>query len=167
MTDRTAALIGALTTRGLTIGVAESLTGGAVCAELIRPAGASSVVVGGIVAYATSLKARILQVDPELLAAEGAVHPLVAAQMAAGVRAAVAVDGVPSDIGVATTGVAGPSSQDGHEPGTVYIAIDGSHGSVVRALSLSGGRDAVRAATVLAVIDLLFERVIENGADGE
>lgn len=167
MTDRTEKLIRSLTESGLTVGVAESLTGGALCAELIRPAGASAVVLGGIVAYATPLKARVLRVDTELLEAEGAVHPQVAAAMAAGVRDAVAINSVRADIGVSTTGVAGPDSDGGHRPGTVYIAVDSDHGSAVRELSLSGDRDAVRAASVAAAIDLVVEIVLHTGTSRE
>ncbi|WP_166981570.1 CinA family protein [Paramicrobacterium fandaimingii] len=167
MTDRTALLIRSLTESGLTIGVAESLTGGALCAELIRPAGASAVVLGGVIAYATPVKARVLHVDAGLLAAEGAVHPRVAAEMAAGVRDAVAVEGRRADIGVSTTGVAGPDADGAHEPGTVYIAVDSEHGSAVRALKLSGDRDAVRAGSVTAALNLIVEIVLHAGAPRE
>ncbi|WP_244971368.1 CinA family protein [Paramicrobacterium chengjingii] len=167
MTDRTEMLIRTLTESGTTVGVAESLTGGALCAELIRPAGASAVVLGGIVAYATPLKARVLRVDAELLEAQGAVHSQVAAAMAAGVRDAVAIDGVRADIGVSTTGVAGPDADGGHPPGTVYIAVDSDHGNAVRALSLSGDRDGVRAASVAAAIDLVVEIVLHTGTSRE
>ena len=78
---------------GWTIGIAESLTGGEVCSQLVAVAGASRVVRGGIVAYATELKHRLLGVDALVLELGGPVQAKVARQMAEGVRDAVAVDG--------------------------------------------------------------------------
>lgn len=157
--DRTARLIAELTHRGLRIAVAESLTGGLVVAELTRIPGASLAVSGGIVAYDTAVKRSLLGVDGDVLAREGAVHPEVARQMASGVRTALAVDGRPADIGVATTGVAGPDGQDGTAPGTVFIGV--AVGDEVEAMGLefSGGRDAIREATVRAALDAVLERL--------
>ncbi len=146
--DETAALVAELARRGLRLAVAESLTGGLLAAELIRIPGASAVVNGGIVAYATPLKHRLLGVDAELLAAEGAVHPEVARQMARGARAALAVGGRDAELGVATTGVAGPEPQDGRPPGTVYVGVSGPDGERAVELQLSGDRAAIRAETV-------------------
>lgn len=153
--DRTAALIRHLTERGLTVAVAESLTGGLLAAELIRPAGASAVVTGGVVAYATPVKASLLGVDTALLSEHGAVHPLVAEQMAAGVRNLLSVGGRPADIGVATTGVAGPDPQDGRSPGTVFLGLSMSGGTRSIGLHLTGDRDTIRRDTVSAAIDFL------------
>lgn len=155
MSDATAELLARLAGAGHTVAVAESLTGGGLCAELIRPAGASSVVMGGIVAYATELKHSILGVDAELLARHGPVHADVAAQMAAGVRRALAIGETQPSIGVSTTGVAGPDPQGGQPPGTVFIGIDTDTRSSVVPLRLSGSRDEIRAATVSAVITLI------------
>jgi len=113
-------LIYALSERAQTVAVAESLTGGMVCAALIEVPGASAVVRGGVVAYATELKHRLLDVDGDLLARNGPVDPDVAAQMALGVR-----ERLGADWGLATTGVAGPDSQDGVAPGRVYLAVAG------------------------------------------
>ena len=97
---------------------AESLTGGLVCAALTDVPGASAVVRGAVVAYATELKAQVLGVDPDLLATGGAVQAEVARQMATGVCRVLG-----ADVGVATTGVAGPDPQDGHPVGTVFVAV--------------------------------------------
>ncbi|MGE9695504.1 MULTISPECIES: CinA family protein [unclassified Streptomyces] len=105
---------------GRTLAVAESLTGGLVAAELTAAPGASAAFLGSVTAYETELKHRLLGVDSALLAREGAVHPEVAAQMAAGVR-----DALGADWGAATTGVAGPEPQDGKPVGTVYVAVAG------------------------------------------
>jgi nicotinamide-nucleotide amidase len=141
-------LVAELAARGLTIAVAESLTGGLLVAELVAVPGASAVVVGGVVAYSTAIKHSVLGVDAALLAAEGPVHPLVAEQMALGVRTALAVDGRPADIGISTTGVAGPGPQDGHPAGTVYLGFAiGDRARSVR-LQLDGDRQAIRSAVV-------------------
>ena len=125
--------------RGLTVGTAESLTGGLLCSTLIDVPGASSVVRGGAVAYATDVKASVLGVDADLLAARGAVDADVARGMAAGARRLLGVD-----IGVATTGVAGPDRSDGQPVGTVFVALDSDAGSDVLALALSGDRRTIR-----------------------
>jgi len=150
--DETAALVAELTRHGLRLAIAESLTGGLLAAELIRIPGASAVVNGGIVAYATPLKHRLLGVDAELLAVEGAVHPEVARQMARGARSALAVGGRDAELGIATTGVAGPDPQDGRAPGTVYLGLSGPAGERAVELLLSGDRAEIRAETVRRAI---------------
>jgi nicotinamide-nucleotide amidase len=142
-------LIHALTERGLTIAVAESLTGGLVVADLVSVPGASAVVRGGVVAYATELKHELLGVDAALLAAGGPIQAAVAEQMAAEVRARLS-----ADVGLATTGVAGPDAQDGHRPGEVWIAIASVDGIRSLRLELGGDRAAIRRETVEAVIGL-------------
>lgn len=143
-----AAVIAELTARGLTIAVAESLTGGKLVSALVDVPGASAVVLGGVVAYNTALKATVLGVDAELLAERGAVDADVARQMAAGVREKLAVDGRPADVGIATTGVAGPDPQDGHPVGTVFIGISSGTESSSIALQLVGNREHIRNAVV-------------------
>lgn len=148
MADVAAAVVAMLIERGLTIAVAESLTGGLLVAELVGVPGASATVLGGVVAYNTSLKHTVLGVDAELLAQHGPVHSEVARQMADRVRVALAVDGVPADIGISTTGVAGPGPQDGHPAGTVYLGFAvGDDVSSLR-LELGGDRGAIRDKTV-------------------
>lgn len=144
-----AGLLGALERRGWTVAVAESLTGGQAVARLVDVPGASRTVRGGVVAYATDVKRSVLGVDAALLAAEGAVHPEVARQMAHGVRAVVG-----ADVGLATTGVAGPDPQDGREPGTVHVAVVTPEGERVISLLLAGDRPQVREQAVDAVLDL-------------
>ncbi len=138
-----AELIGELGSRGLTIAVAESLTGGLLIAELIAVPGASDVVRGGVVAYATDLKAGLLGVDAALLEASGAVHQDVARQMADGVRKRLG-----ADVGMATTGVAGPDPQDGHEPGEVWLGFAIGDDVTAVGLALGGDRAAIRRDTV-------------------
>lgn len=143
-------VLGLLGERGESVAVAESLTGGLLVADLIAVPGASATVRGSVTAYATDIKASMLGVDPELLAAQGAVHPDVAARMAEGVRAAMS-----GTYGVATTGVAGPNPQDGKPVGTVYIAVAGPEGTIVLSLRFSGSRARIREMTVVRALDLL------------
>lgn len=147
-------LLARLAATGQTVAVAESLTGGLVAAALTDIAGASLVVRGGVLAYATDLKAQLLGVDEALLAREGAVNAEVAEQMAGGVRSLMG-----ATYGLATTGVAGPGPDNGRAAGTVYVAVASPGSSRVRALSLSGDRAEIRAAAVLAVLALLDEEL--------
>ncbi|WP_156251236.1 CinA family protein [Pseudactinotalea terrae] len=151
-----AATIRCLTDAGLTVAVAESLTGGALTAHLVAVPGASAVVRGGIVAYATDLKASLLGVEVDLLAERGPVDPLVARQMADGVRTRLG-----AAVGVATTGVAGPATQSGQAVGTIFIAVTTAERAFVRPLRLAGGRDQLREATVLAATALLRGAVLD------
>ncbi|MFF2370361.1 CinA family protein [Agromyces sp. NPDC058110] len=158
--DPAAELIALLVARGLTIAVAESLTGGLVVAELTRIPGASAVVRGGVVAYATPVKHSVLGVSAALLEQEGAVHPEVARTMADGVRRALAVDGVPAAIGVSTTGVAGPDPQDGRPPGVVFVGVAIAERVEAFELDLHGDRDEIRRATVEAAIVAVLASVL-------
>jgi nicotinamide-nucleotide amidase len=150
-------IVEVLTARGQSVAVAESLTGGLVCAALTTVPGASVVVRGGIVAYATDLKAELLGVSADLLARDGPVDSRVAAAMAAGVRARLG-----ASYGMSTTGVAGPGPADGKPAGTVFIAVDGPSGPLGRALELAGDREQVRHQTVQAVLSLLVGAMRED-----
>lgn len=146
----TVELIERLTERGITVAVAESLTGGLLCAALTEVPGASAVVRGGVVAYATDLKASVVGVSEELLADKGAVDADVALEMAEGVAAKLG-----ADIGLSTTGVAGPEPQDGKAVGTVFIACVWGNKRDVEQLSLSGTRNEIRSLTVHAALRML------------
>ncbi|HEY6742828.1 MAG TPA: nicotinamide-nucleotide amidohydrolase family protein [Lapillicoccus sp.] len=145
-------LVSVLSSLGQTVASAESLTGGLVVSQLIDPPGASAVVRGGIVAYATDAKASVLGVDAELLADRGAVDADVAQQMAEGVRRVL-----DADWGVATTGVAGPDPQDGMPVGRVYVAVAGPDGTSVQQHDLSGDRRDIRDGAVGAALALLMK----------
>lgn len=152
MITRQVLVVDRLARRGETIAAAESLTGGLLTAALTDPPGASRVVRGGVVSYQTEIKTTLLGVDPGLLRHVGAVHPDVAEQMALGVRRVLS-----ATWGVATTGVAGPDPLDGVPVGTVFIAVAGPAGPVIRQLALAGDRASVRRKTVAAVVDLVAE----------
>ncbi|MFB9378040.1 CinA family protein [Kineococcus gynurae] len=142
-----AELVAALAARGWTVATAESLTGGLLCATLVDVPGASAVVRGGVVAYATELKADLLGVDPERLREHGPVDALVARQMAAGVAARLG-----ADVGIATTGVAGPGPSDGHPAGTVHLGLAHPGGTASHRLDLTGDRAGIRRDTVQAAL---------------
>jgi nicotinamide-nucleotide amidase len=156
---RAESLIADLTRAGLSLAVAESLTGGAVAAELVSVPGASVVLRGAVVAYDTALKSSLLGVPAELLAQHGPVHAEVAALMAEGVRGVTAVSGHPADIGVATTGVAGPDPQGDAPVGLVFVAVADAAGTEVRELRLAGDRAEIRAQAVDAALELATDRV--------
>jgi nicotinamide-nucleotide amidase len=152
-------IVESLTARGQSVAVAESLTGGLVAAALTSVPGASVVVRGGIIAYATELKATLLGVPADLLSVHGPVDPQVAAAMAAGVRARLG-----ASYAMSTTGVAGPGPADGKPAGTVFIAVNGPSGSVVRGLQLAGDRSQVRIETVRSVLSLLVSALREDAS---
>lgn len=145
--ERSQHLIATCTQVGLSVAGAESLTGGRFVATLVDIPGASAVVRGGLVTYATDLKSRLAGVDADQLEETGPVDEVVAAQMAAGAaRECVA------DIGVACTGVAGPEPQDDKPVGLVYTAIAFAGKAQVSEHHFSGDRDAVRRQTVTAMV---------------
>ncbi|MBA3489580.1 MAG: CinA family protein [Longispora sp.] len=132
----------ALTARGLTLATAESLTGGLVGHLITSIPGASGYYRGGIVAYATEVKSSVLGVDALLLGRYGPVSPQVATAMATAARELFA-----ADIGLSTTGVAGPIEQDGQPVGTLFIGISGPFGTQCVALrgDAAEGRNSIRA----------------------
>jgi nicotinamide-nucleotide amidase len=142
---------------GRTVAVAESLTGGLVAAALTDIPGASASFRGGVVTYATELKASLLGVDRGMLARHGAVYAPVAAAMAAGVRTRLG-----ATYGVATTGVAGPEPADGQPVGTAHIAVSAADDTVVRTIVLTGDRHLIRRLTVEHALGLLLGRLRED-----
>jgi nicotinamide-nucleotide amidase len=156
--DRTAPdvarLVGALRARGESVAAAESLTAGLFCATVAEVPGASAVLRGGVVVYATDLKAVLAGVPGELLAAHGPVSRETAAALAEGVR-----DRCTADWGVGLTGVAGPDPVDGHGPGRVYVGITDGHRTDVTELTLPGDRAAVRRAAVESAVTGLLSRL--------
>jgi nicotinamide-nucleotide amidase len=146
-----AGIIARLSARGQSVATAESLTGGLLAAALTDIPGASAAFRGGVVAYATELKAVLLGVDPGLLDRHGAVSAEVAGAMAGGVAARLG-----ATFGVSTTGVAGPDRAEGKPAGTVFIAASAGRQPRVRRLALAGGRNDIRRETVAAALALLL-----------
>lgn len=136
--------------RGETVATAESLTGGRLAAALTAVPGASRSYVGGVVAYATAVKERLLGVPEALVAQYGVISAECALAMA---RGALAVTG--ATWAVATTGVAGPDRQERHPPGTVHVGLVGPGVSTAVALELVGGRGAIQDRTCREALSAL------------
>lgn len=144
----------ALTQRGLTVGVAESCTGGLIGHRLTSVSGSSRYFRGGIVAYDNEVKVEALGVDRDLLLQHGAVSGEVALAMAEGVRSRLR-----TDFGIGVTGIAGPTGGTEEKPvGTVYIACVDARGqaSVVHRL-FRGDRDQVKGRAAHEGLWLLYE----------
>ena len=142
-----------LRSRGLTLGLAESVTGGLVAGRLTNVAGSSDVLRGSIVSYASEVKFDVLGVTPGPVVSES-----VAVEMATGARRVLG-----ADVGLALTGVAGPADQDGVKPGTLCVGLalpDGSTQS--RTLQLPGVRDQMRQLSVISALDFLRRAVPEK-----
>ena len=143
--------------RGLTLATAESCTGGMVAARLTSVPGSSDVFVGGVVAYANTVKASELGVAQEVLEQHGAVSAKTAAAMAHGVRARLGVD-----VGVAVTGVAGPGGGTEEKPvGLVFVHAVGPDGEEARRTELPGDRDMIRGRATAASLHLV-RRLLES-----
>jgi nicotinamide-nucleotide amidase len=147
-----------LRARKQTLATAESLTAGLVAATLASVPGASDVLRGGLVAYATDIKLHVLGVDPGLVASHGVVSAECAIEMAERARALLQ-----ADWGVSTTGVAGPTRQDDVPVGRVFVGVAGPVSAQVRRLDLAGARDEIRLASVRAVLDLTFRTAAGEG----
>jgi nicotinamide-nucleotide amidase len=150
--------------QGRTVATAESLTGGQLGATITSIPGASQIFRGGVIAYATDLKSSLLGVSESVLAEGGAVQAQVALEMATGVA-----NSLNADFGLAVTGVAGPASQDGHLPGTVFVAcvMRDEQGAIIDSTvdelhlfpEFDDPREAraqVREETVAAALELLL-----------
>lgn len=138
--------------RGETIAVAESCTGGRIAASLVRPAGASDVFLGGIVAYDNGVKIEQLGVNEATLGAHGAVSEATVLEMARGVR-----ERLKASIGIATTGIAGPTGGSDEKPvGLVWFAIDDGRAATARSFQFRGDRDAVQRRAAMMALGLVW-----------
>ncbi|NLP38651.1 MAG: CinA family protein [Corynebacterium pollutisoli] len=155
--EEAVSLVDALRRRGLTVAFCESLTAGLAAATLADTPGASAVLRGGLITYATDLKYSLAGVP------EGAdpVDGDTAVAMARGAR-----ERCGADWGVALTGVAGPDPQDGHAVGEVWLGFAGPGGVDKQRLQLSGDRREIREQAVNAALDGLRARVEQNDGVG-
>ena len=144
------AVLRLLRREGLTIACAESLTGGSVAARLTSVAGASASFAGAVVAYTAEAKRDLLGVSRETLEGPGVVSEACALEMASGARRLFG-----ADIGLATTGVAGPEPHGGRDPGTVWVALDAVSRSYARGFRAAGARDRVIRWSQQAALDLV------------
>ena len=148
-------LIQKLGQRHLTISVAESLTGGLVAASLTQIPGASAVFKGGIIAYRDETKEQVLKVDPALITKFTSISEPVAQSMATNIR-----EIMNTDIGIATTGVAGPDKSEGFAPGIVFVAISIGDHNICQKLELVGDRTQIRDQSVNAIFKLTLSQVV-------
>jgi nicotinamide-nucleotide amidase len=147
--------------RGWTLATAESCTGGLVAARLTSVPGSSTVVQGGVVAYANEVKERELGVSSESLASHGAVSAEVAAAMARGARERLGVD-----VAVSVTGIAGPDGGTPEKPvGLVYLHAETPEGSRGREFSFPGDRASIRARSVVGALHLV-RRLLQSPDEG-
>jgi nicotinamide-nucleotide amidase len=144
--------------RRLTLGTAESCTGGLVAARLTDVPGSSDVFRGAVVAYANEVKAAQLGVPERVLAEFGAVSAETAAAMAAGARSALGVD-----VAVAVTGVAGPGGGSAEKPvGLVFLHAAGPDGELARRLDFPGDRETIRLRSAVAALHLVRRLVTKS-----
>ena len=148
-------LIKKLQEKNLTIAVAESLTGGLVAASLTEIPGASQVFKGSITAYADEIKQNVLNVNKETILKFTSISEQVALEMAINVRTIMK-----SDIGISTTGVAGPEKSAGFAPGLVFVAISIGDHNMCQKLELTGDRSKIRNQTVHEILQLTLSRLV-------
>lgn len=146
-------LVSALTAREWTVATAESLTAGLLAATIADVPGASAVLRGGLVVYATELKHSLAAVPEEILAAHGAVSAETARALASG-----AASRCGAAVGIGLTGVAGPDRQEGKAVGTVHVGVSvpGREPWSVE-LSLDGGRRRIRECACVAAMELVTD----------
>ena len=139
-----------LEARGWTLAIAESLTGGLAASRVVNVPGSSEWFKGGVVAYDSQVKFDVLDVP------EGPVISEAAAKaMADGVRRLLK-----TEVGIATTGVAGPAEQEGQPPGTVWLGVAVGDDVEARQLRLPGDRDRVRQLSVISLMDMLRRKLL-------
>lgn len=154
------AAVSVLLARGWTLATAESLTAGLLASTIAGVPGASAVLRGGLVVYATDLKHELAGVPREILARHGAVSGETARALAAG-----AARRCGADVGVGLTGVAGPDLQEGKPAGTVHVGVSvpGVDPWSVE-LSLPGDRGAVRRGACAAALELVVRAAGDDDA---
>jgi len=148
-------LIKKLEEKNLTIAVAESLTGGLVAASLTEIPGASKVFKGSITAYVDEIKQSVLNVNKETILKFNSISEQVALEMAINVRTIMK-----SDIGISTTGVAGPEKSAGFAPGLVFVAISIGDHNMCQKLEITGDRSKIRNQTVQEILQLTLSRLV-------
>lgn len=146
-----------MTSRGMTLASCESITGGGIGWVLTGIPGSSAVYRGGLITYATALKCSLAGVDAHYVAQHGVINEETARQMAAGARRVCS-----ADVGVATTGTAGPEGQDGVAPGSVWICVETQGGAEAFHLQLHGGREAIRNAVTRYALDAVLRNLGEG-----
>ena len=143
---------------GVSVGVAESCTGGMLGARLTSIPGSSDVVRGGIIAYSNEIKTSLLSVPADLIAQHGAVSEPVARAMAMGARSATGADAT-----LSITGVAGPGGGSDEKPvGTVWIALNWKGSVEAKRFNMVGDRGEIRHRSAQAAMELLRRRLLRE-----
>lgn len=156
------AVLNALRERGQTLATAESLTGGLIGHLLTSVPGASVSYLGGAISYATRLKVTLVGVPQATVDELGPVAARTAAEMAVGIAARC-----DADWGLAVTGVAGPTPQDGHPVGQVFVALAARGGAVrTEELGLRGDRAAIREQAAVQALGMLARTLDVSGEWG-
>ena len=140
---------------GLRLGVAESCTGGNLLDRITNVPGASAYLIGGVVAYCNEVKKELLGVGAEALESDGAVSEVVARQMAEGVRRLLQ-----TDVGISTTGIAGPAGGTLDKPvGLVWIGYADAEGSTAVSMQFGANRELNKALASTAALNLIRKRL--------
>lgn len=148
-----AEIVAAFSARGLTLGTAESLTGGMISASVAGVSGASAVLMGGVVSYDPRVKHEVLGVSQHVIDTVGVVSEPCARQMAEGARRVLAVD-----VAVSATGVAGPTGGTPETPvGTVFIGVSSADGTRVDECHFTGNRQSVREQSAAHALHMALE----------
>lgn len=151
-----------LLAQGFTVGCAESVTGGLVAAQLVNVAGASVYFAGGVIAYKNALKLQLLDVSAQSLLAHGAVSAVVAEEMANGVRRRLGVD-----IGISSTGIAGPTGGTPEKPvGLVHFGLAARDALLADHLVFQGDRNEIRAESALHLMNILRLYLLDRALGG-
>ncbi len=146
--------VAAFRAAGQTVATAESLTAGLVSATIASVPGASNVLVGGLVVYATELKAVVGGVPRDVLDSDGAVSERTAKHLATHVRSLTG-----ADWGMSLTGVAGPDEQEGHPAGTIFLGLSSARTTECVRLSLAGSRWDIRSGAVAACLSEVLSKL--------
>ena len=147
---------GMLRSRGWTVACAESLTGGSLAARIVHVPDSSDYFAGGVVAYSPDAKRDVLGVSPETLEGPGMVSEACAREMARGARKVF-----DADVGVATTGVAGPAPLEGHPAGEVWVAVATPDAEEARRFTAPGDRDHIRRWAEQGALDLVRRMLLD------
>ncbi len=140
-----------LSEKGLSLGIAESLTGGRIAAEITATPGSSKYFAGAVVAYENEIKHELLKVSDKTLTEKGAVSSETALEMARGVRDSLGVD-----VGLSSTGISGPEGGSTDKPiGLVFIAVSDKYRETVREFRFGGDRDAIQNNSAFTALNML------------
>ena len=160
ISSRAGELVSVAALEGITVGFAESLTGGLISSSVVAVPGASAVLKGSIVSYTNEVKENVLGVSPDIISAHTEVSAECAKAMAEGAKSVLGVD-----LAVSVTGIAGPTGElPGKPVGTVYMGYCFRDISGALRLNFEGDRDTIRTCTVLEALNQAISLIKEGKA---